>query len=75
MKEQHALPSKKLLSLKAYVEGILRIIFRKHGLPYVIGKPQRIHHKIASSKNVVSKNVTENCSWQIVIGLSVFNGR
>ena len=34
-----------------------------------------VHHKIATSKNVGSKNVTENCTWQIVIGLSVFTGR
>ena len=32
------------------------------GLPYVIGKPQIIHHKIATSKNVGNKNVTENCT-------------
>ena len=32
-------------------------------------------HKIAASKNVGSKNVTENCTWQIVTGLSVFTGR
>ena len=58
LNEQHALP---MLSLKAYLEGILRIIFRKHSLPYVTGKPQIIHHEIAASKNVGSKNVTENC--------------
>ena len=51
-----------MLSLKAYLEGILRIILRKHDLRYVIGKPQIIHHKIATSKNVGSKNVTENCT-------------
>ena len=34
-----------------------------------------VHHKIATSKNVGSKNVTENCTWQIVIGLSVFTGQ
>ena len=34
-----------------------------------------VHHKIVASKNVGSKNVTENCTWQIVIGLSVFTGR
>ena len=51
-----------MLSLKAYLEGILRIIFRKHGLPNVTGKPQTSHHKIATSKNVDNKNVTENCT-------------
>ena len=34
-----------------------------------------VHHKIATSKNVGSKNVAENCTWQIVIGLSVFTGQ
>ena len=34
-----------------------------------------VHHKIATSKNVGSKSVTENCTWQIVTGLSVFTGR
>ena len=34
-----------------------------------------VHHKIATSKNVGSKNVTENCTWQIVIGWSVFTGQ
>ena len=31
-------------------------------MAYGIGKPQIIHHKIATSKNVGNKNVTENCT-------------
>ena len=32
-------------------------------MAYGIGKPQIIHHKIATSKNVGSKNVTETCLY------------
>ena len=35
-----------------------------------IGKPQIIYHKIATSKNVGSKNVTENCLY-LKTGLNI----
>ena len=44
------------LALKANLEGI-------PSMAYGIGKPQIIYHKIATSKNVGSKNVTENCLY------------
>ena len=44
------------LALKANLERI-------PNMAYGIGKPQIIHHKIATSKNVGSKNVTENCLY------------
>ena len=43
------------------------------GIPsmaYGIGKPQIIYHKIATSKNVGSKNVTENCLY-LKTGLNI----
>ena len=39
-------------------------------MAYGIGKPQIIHHKIATSKNVGSKNVTEN-SLYLKTGLNI----
>ena len=39
-------------------------------MAYGIGKPQIIHHKIATSKNVGSKNVTENCLY-LKTGLNI----
>ena len=44
------------LALKANLEGV-------PSMAYWIGKPQIIYHKIATSKNVGSKNVTENCLY------------
>ena len=44
------------LALKVNLEGI-------PSMAYGIGKPQIIYHKIATSKNVGSKNVTENCLY------------
>ena len=39
-------------------------------MAYGIGKPQIIHHKIATSKNLGSKNVTETCLY-LKTGLNV----
>ena len=51
------------LALKANLEGI-------PNMANGIGKPQIIYHKIATSKNVGSKNVTENCLY-LKTGLNI----
>ena len=51
------------LALKANLEGI-------PSMAYGIGKPQIIYHKIATSKDVGSKNVTENCLY-LKTGLNI----
>ena len=51
------------LALKVNLEGI-------PSMAYGIGKPQIIYHKIATSKNVGSKNVTENCLY-LKTGLNI----
>ena len=52
-----------ILALKANREGI-------PSMAYGIGKPQIIYHKIATSKDVGSKNVTENCLY-LKTGLNI----